>query len=131
MWTRVYLFACMTTEVEIRLKREYLKSTTNPLKIPLEWPVARLGGQDNSLWKEVMRTITSKSVTVILPLCKRKITGHIHHSKLLPTRKTRTNSTTEEYWLDIYILRSQKYQKIYDARCFGTELFHPQMGQFT
>ena len=65
MWERVYSLACITTGNVIRLNIEYLKDTTNPLKISLEWTVTILGYQDKSLWKESIITIISKNDTLI------------------------------------------------------------------
>ena len=60
--SRVYSLACNTTGDRIGLKTEYLKNMTHPQKISSEWSVIRLSCQDKTLWKESMRTITSKIV---------------------------------------------------------------------
>ena len=83
MWVRVYSLACITTRDGIHLKTEYLKYTTNPLKISLECSVTLLVGQDKSLWKEEIITITSQNGAFIRPLRKWKIPGHIKQTALL------------------------------------------------
>ena len=58
MWEIVYPLVCITTRYGINLKMEYLKATTNPPNISLEWTVTRLCGQKKELRKEEMITIT-------------------------------------------------------------------------
>ena len=57
---KVYSPECIATGYVVQIKIEYIKATTIPLKIYLEYPVTRMVGKNNSLWKEAMRTITSK-----------------------------------------------------------------------
>ena len=60
MWESAYSLVCITARYGIKLKMEYLKATTHPPKISLEWPVTRLCGQEKELCKEEMITITFK-----------------------------------------------------------------------
>ena len=61
----VYSLECINSGGVIRLKIEHLKSTTNPLKISLEWPLTGLVGQYKVLRKEAMGNFTYKNGTLI------------------------------------------------------------------
>ena len=64
IYVRVYSPELIATGDVVQIKTEYMKSTTIPLKISLGYPVTRMVGKNNLLWKEAMRTIASKNGTL-------------------------------------------------------------------